>query len=59
MVTGDSHEEVLIFQTDRQTNTHFIIIYISAAVTTSTSFELVSSKARVTSIKFTKRESVS
>ena len=31
----------------------------SATVTTSTSFELASSKARVTSIKFTKRESVS
>ena len=31
----------------------------SAAVTTSTSFELASSHARVTSIKFTKQESVS
>ena len=31
----------------------------SATVTTSTSFELASSHARVTSIKFTKQESVS
>ena len=28
MVTGDSHEEVIIFR-DRQTDRHFIIIYIS------------------------------
>ena len=58
MVTGDSQEEVIIFRY-KQTDRHFIIIYISATVTTLTSFELASSKARVTSIKFTKQESVS
>ena len=30
MVTGDSQEEVIIFR-DRQTDRHFIIIYISAS----------------------------
>ena len=55
MVTGDSQEEVMIFRY-KQTNRHFIIIYISATVTTSKSFELASSHARVTSVKFTKQE---
>ena len=41
------------------TDKHCIIIYISATVATSKSFELVSSHARVTSIKFTKQQWVS
>ena len=50
VVTGDSQEEVMIFR-DTQTHRHFIIIYISAGGITSTSFEFVSSAAKVTSVK--------
>ena len=47
--------------TDKWTNRHTDrqILAILATVTTSASFELASSHARVTSIKSTKQESVS